>query len=162
LLAQAQSPSSASRKWWATWVSLFWIEVLLYFWGYEKPPNHPPMWWFIPHPLMAAEYVLLFFGGPFSRGTNLSPIPVGLSMGALAASILPLIFFTGAGALGGLPFWPMNRQLGAYRKTLVTFINAVTETDQLTELVFPWPGRVKTAVNVLNRIGYWRPPLIRS
>ncbi len=259
LLAQLQSTSPASRKWWAAWVSLFWVELLLYFWDYQKPPNHPPVWWFIGHPILAAEYILLFFGGPFSRGTNLPPIPVGLSMGALllimllvvafyiwkkrsdrsllreplpwlvlamvtvnyailvmigraglgpgqaraprylpfavmlpiallalgrliythwarsgfirgrwvakailAASILPLIFFTGAGFLGGLPFWPMNRQLGAYRKTLVTFINVVPETDQLTESVFPWPDRVKTAVNVLDRIGYWRPPLMRS
>jgi len=85
-----------------------------------------------------------------------------LAKGALAAAILPLAFFAGAGLLGGLPSWPMNRQLSAYRKTLVTFINVVPETEQLTESVFPWPERVKTAVNVLNRIGYRRPPLIRS
>ncbi len=259
LFAPAQSPSSASRKWWATWLFLFSIELLLYFWGYENPPNHPPVWWFLGHPIEAAEYILLFFGSPFSRGTNLPPIPVGLSVGALlllmlliagfyvwrkrsdrtllgqvmpwlilamvcvnyavlimigraglgpgqaraprylpfaamlpiallalghliythwarsasthgrwlakgalAASILPLAFFTGAGFLGGLPFWPMNRQLSAYRKTLVTFINVVPEPEQLADSVFPWPDRVKTAVNVLNRIGYWRPPLIRS
>jgi hypothetical protein len=241
------------------WISLFSLELLLYFWDYQKPTDHPPMWWFLAHPGFAVEYILLFFGGPFSRGTNLPPIRIGLSMGALllilliaaafyvwrkrsdrrllgeavpwlvlamvtvnyavlvmigraglgpsqaraprylpfavllpialvalggliyshwarsvslrarwwakggfATCILPLAFFTAAGFLGGLPFWPMNRQLNAYRKSLVTFVNVVPVTDQLREAVFPRPDRVKTSVNVLNRIGYWRPQLIRS
>jgi hypothetical protein len=259
LFAQPQSPSSASRKWWAAWVFSFCLELLLYFWGYQKPSNHPPVWWFLGHPIDAAEYILLFFGGPFSHGTNLSPIAVGLSIGGLlllmlliagfyawrkrsdrnllgavmpwlvlamvsvnyavlimigraglgpgqaraprylpfavmlpiallalgpliyshwarstssgrrsiakgglAASILVLTFFICAGSLGGLPFWPIVRQLGAYQKTLVAFINVLPVTDELREAVFPWPERVQTSVNVLNRIGYWRPPLIRS
>lgn len=259
LLVWAPTISPASRKWWILWVSLFSLELLLYFWDYQKPAEHPPMWWFLAHPIFAAEYVLLFFGGPFSRGTNLPPMRVGLSMGALllilflaaafyvwrkrsdrslvretapwfvlamvtvnyailvmigraglgpgqaraprylpfavmlpiallalgrviysgcarsastrarraitgalAACMLPLIFFTGASFFGGLPFWPMNRQLNAYRKSLVTFVDVVPVTDQLREAVFPRPDRVITAANVLNRIGYWRPPLARS
>jgi len=85
-----------------------------------------------------------------------------VAKGSLALSILVLAFFTGASFLGGLPFWPMYQQLGAYRKTLVTFINVLPETNGLAATVFPQPARVKTAVNVLNRIGYWRPPLIQS
>jgi hypothetical protein len=259
LLLFAQAQSKVSRKWWVIWVSLFSLEVLAYFWGYEKPPNHPPLWWFLFHPLTAAEYVLLFFGGPFTYGTTLPSLPVGLVMGALLLLILliagsyiwnkrsdrgllgdtlpwlmlamitvtsavlimigrvgfgpgqarasrylqfavmlpiapvaltPLLykhwassistsarwatkgalvaalvlftFFTCSGFLAGLPLWPMNRQLHSYGKTLVSFINVAPTTDELAKSVFPVPDRVKTAANALNRIGYWRPPLIQS
>ena len=259
LLAQARSTSSISRKWWATWVLLFCSQVLLFFWGYQKPPNHPPVWWFLRHPIEAVEYILLFFGGPFSHGTNLSSIAVGLSIGGLllvilliaafyiwaqrsdrglfgnvlpwlvlamvslnyailimvgraglgpgqaraprylpfavmlpiallaitpliyrhwapststsrrmlakgafAAAILILTFFTCAGSIASLPFWPTLRQLGAYQKSLVTFINVLPVTDELRDAVFPWPERVQASVNSLNRIGYLRPPLSRS
>lgn len=259
LLAQAQSTSSISRKWWATWVFLFCSELLLFFWGYHKPPNHPPVWWFLRHPIVAAEYILLFFGGPFSHGSNLPSIAVGVSIGALlvvmlliaafymwtqrsnrsllgevlpwfvlamvslnyailimvgraglgpgqaraprylpfavmlpiallalapliyrhwapststgrrwlakgalAAAILVLTVFTCAGSLASLPFWPILRQLGAYRKSLVTFVNVLPVADELRDAVFPWPERVQASVNSLNRIGYWRPPLSRS
>ena len=259
LLAQAQSTSSISRKWRAAWVFLFCSELLLFFWGYQKPPNHPPVWWFLRHPIMAAEYILLFFGGPFSHGTNLSSTAVGLSIGGLllvmlsmaavyictqradrslvsevlpwfvlamaslnyailimvgraglgpgqaraprylpfavmlpiallalapliyrhwapsaatghrrlakgafAAAILVLTVFTCAGSFASLPFWPILRQLGGYRKSLVTFVNVLPVTDQLRDAVFPWPERVQASVNSLNRIGYLRPPLSRS
>src|SRR5262249_12670002 len=85
-----------------------------------------------------------------------------LARGGLTASVLALTFFTFTGSLGGLPFWPIVRQLGAYRKSLVTFINVLPLTDELRDAVFPWPERVQASVNVLNRIGYWRPPLRRS
>jgi hypothetical protein len=86
LLANARSPSS--RKWWTIWVSLFSLELLLYFWDYEQPTNHPPIWWFLAHPIIAAEYVLLFFGGPFSHVTNLPPNPVGIGVGTLLLLML--------------------------------------------------------------------------
>ena len=259
LLAQTHSTSSISRKWWATWIFLFCAELLLFFWGYHKPPNHPPVWWFLRHPIVAAEYILLFFGGPFSHGTNLSSIAVGLSIGGLllvmlliaafyiwtqrpdrnllaevlpwfvlamvslnyailimvgraglgpnqaraprylpfavmlpiallalapliyrhwapststgrrwlakgafAAAILVLTVFTCAGSLASLPFWPILRQLGAYRKSLITFVNVLPVTDELRDAVFPWPERVQASVNSLNRIRYWRPPLSQS
>jgi hypothetical protein len=258
LFAQRQSNSPASKKWWVTWVILFCLELVAYFWGYKKPPYHPPIWWFLWHPIVAAEYILSFFGGPFSRGPNLPPVPVALSTGglllvmlliaalyiwkkwsdrsllcevlpwlvlamvsvtyailimigragfgsdqarsarylpfavmlpiallglgpliyshwahlastrglwvakgSLALSILVLAFFTAMSFVGGLPFWPMYQQLGGYRKTLVAFINVLPETNGLAATVGR-PSTVKTAVNVLNRIGYWRPPLIRS
>ena len=91
LLAQARSPSS--RKWWTIWVSLFSLELLLYFWDYEQPPNHPPIWWFLAHPITAIEYILLFFGGPFSYGTNLPSNPVGLGTGTLLLLMLLIAGF---------------------------------------------------------------------
>jgi hypothetical protein len=100
LLANAQSPSS--RKWWAIWVSLFSLELLLYFWDYEKPPNHPPTWWFLSHPITALEYILFFFGGPFSYVSNLPPNPVGLGTGALLLLML---------LIAGFYIWRQRRSL---------------------------------------------------
>jgi len=91
LLANARSPSS--RKWWTIWVFLFSLELLLYFWDYEQPPNHPPIWWFLAHPITAIEYILLFFGGPFSYGANLPSNPVGLGTGTLLLLILLIAGF---------------------------------------------------------------------
>jgi len=45
-----------------------------------------------------------------------------------------------------------------YGKALVSFINVVPEPEALARRVFPHDGRVKTAANALNRIGYLRPP----
>ena len=259
LLLFAQAQSSASRKWWIVWFSLFSLELLAYFWGYKNPPNHPPPWWFLFHPLTASQYILLFVGGPFTFGTNLPPDLLGLATGALllvmlliagryvwskrsdrsllgdalpwlmlamvtttsailimigragfgpgqarasryvqfavmlpialvaltplvyrhwapsastavrrvvkgvlTAATIPFIFLTCSGFLAGLSLWPVSRQLRTYGKTLVSFINVVPEPEELARSVFPIPGRVKTAVNVLDRIGYWRPPLARS
>jgi hypothetical protein len=49
-----------------------------------------------------------------------------------------------------------------YGKTLVSFINVVPEPGALARRVFPYDGRVKSAANALNRIGYLRPPLLQS
>jgi hypothetical protein len=93
LLANARSSSHSSRKWWIIWVSLFSLELLLYFWDYEPSPNHPPMWWFLAHPITSLEYILLFFGGPFSYGTNLPPNSVGLGAGMLLLLMLLIAGF---------------------------------------------------------------------
>ena len=58
-----------------------------------------------------------------------------LAKGLLLASLL-LLFFTCAGFLAGLPFWPMNRQQRGYGKALVSFINVVPETDLLADPFF--------------------------
>jgi hypothetical protein len=47
-------------------------------------------------------------------------------------------------------------------KALVSFINVVPEPEGLARRVFPFEGRVQRAANVLNRIGYLRPPLLQS
>ena len=49
-----------------------------------------------------------------------------------------------------------------YGKALVSFINVVPEPQALARRVFPYDGRVKSAANALNRIGYLRPPLLQS
>src|SRR5206468_2019053 len=66
LLAEAQSTLPISRKWWATCILLFCSQLLLFFWDYHKPRNHPPVWWFLRHPIVVAEYIDLFFGVHFS------------------------------------------------------------------------------------------------
>ena len=88
LLALAQARSISSRKWWAIWICAFLVEVLAYFYGYEKPVHHPPLWWSLRRPILAGEYVLVFLGGPFTYGTSLPPLSLGVGMGGLLVLIL--------------------------------------------------------------------------
>ncbi len=76
--------------------------------------------------------------------------------------LIPFILMTCAGFLADLPVWPVIRQARLYGKALVSFINFVPEREELARHVFPYDGRVKTAANALNRIGYLRPPLLQS
>jgi hypothetical protein len=76
--------------------------------------------------------------------------------------LVPFISMAFAGFLADLPVWPVIRQTRLYGKALVSFINFVPERDELARHVFPYDGRVKTAANALNRIGYLRPPLFQS
>jgi hypothetical protein len=125
LLANARSPSS--WKWWTLWVSLFSLELLLYFWDYEQPPNHPPMWWFLGHPITAVEYILLFFGGPFSYGTNLTPNSVGLGAGTLLLLML---------LLAGLYIWRQRSERSLVGNALPWLILAmVTVTSAVLMMI---------------------------
>jgi len=82
-----------------------------------------------------------------------------------AASFLllsPFILLACPSFLSDLPIWPVIRQMRLYGKALVSFINVVPEPEALARLVFPYNGRVKSAANALNRIGYLHPPLLQS
>ena len=259
LLMLAPARSTSSRKWWAIWILTFLFELLAYFWGYEKPARHPSLWSPLSHPMPALEFVLAFLGNPFTFGTNLPPLPLGVGMGGLlvltllictvylwrkrhdrtligeglpwlmlatvavssavltmigrlgfgpaqvrasryiefevmlpiallalvpvvrshwtrsfsardqlitkAASLLllsPFILLACPSFLSDLPVWPVIRQMRLYGKALVSFINVVPEQEALARRVFPYDGRVKSAANALNRIGYLRPPLLQS
>src|SRR2546423_14868634 len=74
----------------------------------------------------------------------------------------PFILLACPSFLSDLPVWPVIRQLRLYGKALVSFINVVPEPEALSRRVFPYDGRVKSAANTLNRIGYLRPPLLQS
>jgi hypothetical protein len=74
----------------------------------------------------------------------------------------PFILMAGPSFLSDLPVWQVIRQARLYGKTLVSFINVVPEPEELARYVYPYRGRVKTAANPLNRIGYLRPPLLQS
>jgi hypothetical protein len=259
LLMLAQARSTSSRKWWAIWICTFLFEVRVYFYGYKKPAQHPSLWGPLNHPIPAGEYVLAFLGNPFTFGTNLPPLPLGLGMGGLLVLILlacavyiwskrhdrgllgealpwlmlamvavssavltmigrlglgptqvrasryvmfavmlpiallglvpvvrshwtrsfsargqlitkaatflllsPFIIMACPSFLSDLPVWPVIRQMRLYGKALVSFINVVPEPEGLARRVFPYAGRVETAANTLNRIGYLRPPLLQS
>src|SRR5437588_542315 len=88
LLMLAQARSTLSRKWWTIWILTFFFELLVYFWGYEKPPIHPSLWSPLSHPTPAIEFVLGFLGNPFTFGTNLPPLPLGVGMGGLLVLVL--------------------------------------------------------------------------
>jgi hypothetical protein len=259
LLMLAQARSTSSKKWWAIWILTFLLALLVYFWGYEKPPRHPSLLSPVSHPISALEFILVFLGNPFTFGTNLPPLPLGVGLGGLlvvillicavylwnkradrnllaeglpwlilamvavssavltmigrlgfgpaqvrasryitfavmlpiallalvpmvrshwtrsfsargqlmtkAASFLllsPFIFLSCPSFLSDLPVWPVIRQMRLYGKTLVSFINVVPEPEALARRVFPYDGRVKSAANALNRIGYLHPPLLQS
>ena len=259
LLMLAQTRSTSSKKWWAIWMCTFLFDVCAYFYGYEKPAYHPSVWRPFSHPISAGLYVLIFLGNPFTFGTNLPPLSLGLGMGgllvllllicavylwskrddcslvgealpwlvlamvAVSAAVLTMIGRLGFGPaqarasrylpfavmlpiallaltpmvrshwtrsfstpgqlmtkaasflllipfiltacpsfLADLPVWPVIRQARLYGRALVSFINVVPESEGLARFVFPYDGRVKTAANALNRIGYLRPPLFQS
>ena len=88
LLARARSNSQSSKKWWAIWICTFLLEVLAYFYGYEKPAHHPSLWSPLRDSIPAGEYVLVFLGSPFTFGTNLPPLALGVGMGGLLVLIL--------------------------------------------------------------------------
>jgi len=88
LLAQARSNSHSARKWWGIWVCAFLFEVCAYFYGYEEAVRHPPVWAPIRYPISASEYVLVFLGSPFTFGTNLAPLPLGIRMGGVLVLLL--------------------------------------------------------------------------
>jgi len=259
LLMLAQARSASSKKWWAIWILTFLLELMVYFWGYEKPPRHPSLWSPVSHPISALEFILVFFGNPFTFGTNLPPLPLGVGLGGLLVVLLlicavylwnkrtdrkllaesvpwlmlamvavssavltmvgrlgfgpaqvrasryitfavmlpiallalvpvvrshwtrsfsargqlmkkvasflllsPFILLSCPSFLSDLPVWPVIRQMRLYGKTLVSFVNVVPEPDALARRVFPYDGRVKSAANALNRIGYLHPPLLQS
>ena len=90
LLVLAQTRSTSSRKWWAIWILTFLFEVCVYFYGYEKPPtSSAPLWWSVSHPISAGEYVLVFLGSPFTFGTNLPPLSLGVADGRIARFATP-------------------------------------------------------------------------
>jgi hypothetical protein len=74
----------------------------------------------------------------------------------------PFIIMACPSFLSDLPVWPVIRQMRLYGKAVVSFINVVPEPEALARRVFPYGGRVETAANALNRIGYLRPPLLQS
>src|SRR5262249_22016575 len=88
LLLMRQRQSTSGRKWWIIWAGAFLFEALAYSYGYEKPANHPSLWWPVTHPGAAGAYVLVFLGSPFAYGMDLSPQTVGLWMGGLLVLIL--------------------------------------------------------------------------
>jgi hypothetical protein len=82
-----------------------------------------------------------------------------------AASLLllsPFIVLACPSFLSDLPVWPVIRQMRLCGTALVSFINVVPEPEALARRVFPYDGRVKSAANALNRIGYLHPPLLQS
>src|SRR5438874_9917541 len=88
LLMLAQTRSTSSKKWWTIWISAFLFEVCVYFYGYEKPAHHPSVWRSLSHPGSAGVYVLIFLGSPFTFGTNVPPLSLGLGMGGLLVLLL--------------------------------------------------------------------------
>ena len=88
LLAQGRSKSHSCKKWWTIWVCTFFLELIAYFYGYEKPVHHPSLWWSFRHPVLASQYFLVFLGSPFTYGTNSTPLNIGAVTGALLVLIL--------------------------------------------------------------------------
>lgn len=55
-----------------SWAALFGLILATYFWGYQKPAQHPALLFAAQHPLQAAEYFFVFLGAallPFERFT---------------------------------------------------------------------------------------------
>jgi hypothetical protein len=56
------------------WIGLCLICALIYFWGYQKPAGHPDVFYFLQHPLIAANYFLTLLGSPMLHGSSFKPL----------------------------------------------------------------------------------------
>ena len=75
------------RRWLviAGWIGAALVSIALYFYGYQKPPLHPPM--VMPHeaPLQFTAYVLAFLGHPLAWNQE---VPVSIAVGAVLVTTL--------------------------------------------------------------------------
>jgi hypothetical protein len=83
----------------------------------------------------------------------------GMGLSALAA-ILGTLHLMGAFACGGE--WKGRYRIGLNAKAIVSLINVVDDPEAATGAVHPKTEIIKPRADVLNRLGYLRPPLVRS
>jgi hypothetical protein len=76
------------RSWWILWFSVFLTSILLYFYGYVKPAQHPSLFEAFSKPFQAIGYVLLYLGSAFSSGTNIDSNLIGMVAGGVMVSML--------------------------------------------------------------------------
>jgi hypothetical protein len=91
LLAAPIVACSLGRRWLGGWALAFLVSAGLYFQGYVRPGNHPPLLDGLD-PLRLGHFVLVFWGGPL--GLNRAPIAAGvgtLLIGLFAAVGLYLV-----------------------------------------------------------------------
>ncbi|PYI42348.1 MAG: hypothetical protein DMC57_06480 [Verrucomicrobia bacterium] len=49
------------------------------------------LWSPVSHPISALEFILVFLGNPFTFGTNLPPLPLGVGMSGLLVAVLLIV-----------------------------------------------------------------------
>lgn len=113
-----------ARKWlWSIWCIAAVASIAIYFHGYERPPWHPSPLEAVRHPALAVQFILVYLGQPFSRGTILET--------DLVAAIIGAIFF-GLIALSAGYVWRQRkdrmllaRSLPWFALAAIAFLNAV-------------------------------------
>jgi hypothetical protein len=62
--------SQQKRKRMVGWMALFALSAAIYSIGYQKPPYHPDIFYFLKHPLLAGAYFFSLLGSPLVAGIN--------------------------------------------------------------------------------------------
>jgi hypothetical protein len=87
------------------------------------------------------------------------------SASAVAACVVTaLALLLVLGSVDSLSDWSKEKRCRLIDKALVLSINVVDEPHELDKWVYPFltPLQLKERMNALNRLGYFRPPLLRS
>jgi hypothetical protein len=66
------------------------VTVLLYYYNYTKPVNHPPVLFFMSNPLIYTRYVLTYLGASLSRNYYLCPAVTIISLLLISLAIFNL------------------------------------------------------------------------
>jgi len=86
---------------------------------------------------------------------------VAVSMG-LSAFATALVLLHGLGALKDVRSWPEAQHLRLTAKALIHLINVVDEPEALGRYVHAIVPPLKARANLLDRLGYLRPGLVRT
>lgn len=86
LVLKSQNELTKNRWLIFSWIIGFAANLLIYFYDYKKPPNHPSFLEAVVHPQQAIQYFLSFLGAPLSFGNGLAALIIGL--------VLMLLFLT--------------------------------------------------------------------
>ena len=75
------------RRGLVVWLGGFAACAITYFWGYVKPPSHPPLTDVLTHPLAAMQYMAMYQGMPFASNTPLGLWPLATLAGGLLLAL---------------------------------------------------------------------------
>jgi len=69
-LQPAPAGDRAQRRLFIVWMIAFIVSAMAYFSGYEKPSGHPSLLTAFANPIDAAQFLLVYFGNPFTPLTH--------------------------------------------------------------------------------------------
>ena len=81
-------PLERKKETLVSWTLISAFMAAAYLWGYQKPPNHPSLFFAALHPLQAAGYFFVFLGSSLLPFTRFAAISGFMGLVCLALSVL--------------------------------------------------------------------------